>query len=136
MVLGGKPFQSQAALDAAWAKHVDESNEAIRQMKSDPKRTIGVSCFLFGVWQSNLISQLQLKPMDDDPTVVYYKVPESPYAVRVWDGSMSQFGGWLMDFFDTEKEAFGYSRKDIKLGEERYSIGKPTPTTPILHLTF
>lgn len=40
----------------------------------------------------------QEKPGPQDP-VEYFKIPDCPFAIRIWSGGMEEFGHYFIDFF-------------------------------------
>ncbi|PIL26676.1 hypothetical protein GSI_11252 [Ganoderma sinense ZZ0214-1] len=46
-----------------------------------------------------------MKPAPGDPNVYSVRVPDSPYALRMWEGGMATYGHFCLDFYDTERKA-------------------------------
>jgi len=48
------------------------------------------------------VDDLQEKP-HPDAALLYYRIPDSIIAIRMWDGGMEQYGLYCLDFFDIVK---------------------------------
>ncbi|KAH7910679.1 hypothetical protein BJ138DRAFT_1113885 [Hygrophoropsis aurantiaca] len=45
-----------------------------------------------------------IEPKLGDPSEVLFPIPNSQYAIRIWDGGMEKSSQFLLDYFDIEKE--------------------------------
>ena len=46
-----------------------------------------------------------MKPQLGDPNVYTVCVPNSPYVLRMWEGGMTYYGHFCLDFYDTDRKA-------------------------------
>ncbi|KAA1474342.1 hypothetical protein DENSPDRAFT_905220, partial [Dentipellis sp. KUC8613] len=46
---------------------------------------------------------IQKKPDTGDPSVLYVDIPDTPYSVRIWDGGLTGYGQFCLDYFNKER---------------------------------
>ncbi|RDX41547.1 hypothetical protein OH76DRAFT_1393133, partial [Lentinus brumalis] len=46
-----------------------------------------------------------VKPEAGQQGVFYVRIPDSPLAIRMWEGGMGPYGQFCLDFYDTERDA-------------------------------
>ncbi len=47
---------------------------------------------------------LQVKPEAGQQGVFHVRIPDSPLAIRMWEGGMGPYGQFCFDFYDTERD--------------------------------
>ena len=64
-----------------------------------------------------------MKPRPDDQHIYSVRIPNSPLAIRMWEGGMGPWGQFCIDFFDVERKV----SVNLPLGHSLHPATVPTP---------